>query len=1149
MLVILVLLTVFTPSRPLECPTQCRCSNYKTWCTHSRLYKLPTQLPNTTELLSIHYDDIKILNRAMVTSSGLCNLTHLELHKVQLQQIEPGSFEHMNILEKLIITDNNITMLHADTFKYLNNLYYLKLRENNINQLPVRVFSHLANVRYLYLYVYAENDWKHNCSCGKMTSPGILIHICDRNIDLTAFQHHLCSFTKMHINFISSTYNTENRFVGVARVTHLKLLYFKIGTLTNIFNGLEKLTILEIEYGELHAIEIGTFENLTHLNYLSLSNNQLTEIRSGMFRGLRSLKILKLDHTYISILEHNAFEGLQSLESLRLERCRITHINNDTFLPLNNLRELFISYPYYNPIYVNSTLFISFKNNTFSKLKTLRFVELSDIKFTLEAGSFTEVWDIQIFSKNISHKLQNVYYRDIKYEIALQRVTCVMEATFGDIEIEATVKSVRGHQALQELQLSVNGETPNLKSQVKDLIENTVNFTQLNQIPIHLDISNYNSVIFKQNISFGFQNVKSLDLKNSMMLKIHANEFTQLKSLTSLSIESNQHVFIASGAFTGLCNVKKLTFYRNRQILFKHELTISDGNNRNYLNINQSESSQFAAGIFLGLDNLEKLYFYDPKSYGNSRLSLTRGTFRGLYNIIQIHMIFTGIKEIPPGVFGAECEDNFTLSCKNVSQPSPYCNDTHALKTLQDLDLSNNNIQHIHQHAFISCISLTTLYLGFNEMLTLDNTFLFTPALTTLNMYECNVTKIPNNTFECTPSISKLSLTIRNSTPHVTPFLPLKQLKVAEINIYEYNLTCDFYETWLWFEDNHVMTDFYKNNFPDIDLHNLNCNRTHQESQQPHNNKVNIKDSLYLKQYIEPIILVVITSSGIVFNGFLLFVSLRNSDMRIKHNSCIIHLSITDTLSLILNLPLSYWNTLHVSWELGVVTCKMFMFFKDVTLVANIFSLVALSVERFLVARISKDLRKACKTDYPIWWLLVMTWVSGIILSVPTYYNASVHTRCLYCPPNNEDYIKRVWIYQFIVHYFLPAVVICALNTITSRYLRQSIKNFPGLVNDNTRTKNRKTVANILTILSTTFVFSYLPNFALRVLVAWSVFDIEDVLVYSFVSFCFFYCNTLFNPISIFIMSSKYKNYFFKYFPFLRNNTDKIISHAAKKIN
>ncbi|KAJ9588683.1 hypothetical protein L9F63_018015 [Diploptera punctata] len=841
MLVILILTMVLIPTRSLECPAQCHCNNHKTWCKFSRLYKLPSQLPNTTQSLSIQYDDIKVLNTSMVTESGLWNLTLLELNKVQLQQIESDSFKDMNLLEKLIITNNNLSELHIDTFKYLNNLYYLNLQGNYITLLQVGVFSHLANVRYLYL-----NHW----------------------------------------------------------VTHFP---------TNVSNS-----------------------------------------------------------------------------TIKNSECGISH----------------------------------------------------------------------------------------------------------------------------------------------------------------LDISNSNSVIFKENSFFGFPNVKSLTLTNIRMLEIHQNALTQLKSLTSITLYSNQRVTIAPGAFTGLCYLKKLKLYGNSKFIIKDKWTNRGLNNRMYLNLNESESTQFEAGMFLGLDNLEILVLdsYEHPLNPNIRLHVIRGMFQGLHNIIEIHMIHNGIKEIPPGVFGAECVEYFKLSCKNVSEPSPYCNDTHALKTLQHLDLSYNSIQYIHQHAFISCLNLNTLNLEWNKMLTLDNTFLFTPVLTTLKMYACNVTKIPNNTFECTPNIYELSLTIYNTTPHVISFLPLKQLKIADISIYKFNLTCDFYETWLWFQDKDTILEINYVSDPAIAIYNLKCNRTYQQSQQPPNTKVSINFSLHLKQYIEPIILVVLTTSGIVFNAFLLFVSLWNSDMRTKHNSCIIHLSTTDTLSLILNLPLSYWNTLHVNWELGVLTCKMFMFLKDVTLVANIFSVVALSVERFIITRRWKDLRKACKTDYPIWWLLVMTWISGIVLSLPVSYNASVHTRCLYCPPNNEEYIKRVWIYQFIVHYFLPAVVICALNTMTSRYLRQSVKNLPGLVNDNTRIKNRKNVSNIVSILSAIFVFSYLPNFTLRVLVAWSVIDIENALVYSFVGFCFFYCNTLFNPISFFIMSSKYKNYFFKYFPFLRKNRDTNISTVPRKL-
>ncbi|KAJ9580677.1 hypothetical protein L9F63_024144 [Diploptera punctata] len=1055
---------VFTPSRPLECPTQCRCSNYKTWCKYSRLYKLPSHLPNTTKLLSIEYDDIKILNSSMVTSSGLWNLTYLKLNIVQLQQIEPGSFRDVNLLQKLIITNNNISKLHADTFKYLNNLYYLNLQDNKITHLQVGVFSHLVNVRYFNLIeedahfpTDVSNIMINSSNCQEIKTPGVLELLNPfgiENTDLRAIQHFLCFFTQISIYNLASTHIPKDAFVGATRVTDLKLVYKQVVTLNNVFNGLEELLKLQIEFRRLRDIEIGAFDDLTLLKNLEISNSNIRQIRSGTFRGLRSLKVLKLKHIHISTLEKNMFEGLQSLERLYLDYCRIRIINNDTFVALKSLRELFIlSFVLFQidadafnglrqikiinifTLYTNGI--IPLKNDTLPKLKTLDVVYLPKGKFSLEDGTFAEVWTTQIFSKDISHRFENVYYTDIEYEINLQRLTFVMMATFGDIGIRATVKSVQGHQTLKELQLFVNGKTPNLNKQVQNLINNTVNFTKLNQIS-HLDITNYNSVTFKENSFLGFPSIKSLTLNIATSGEIHSNAFNQLKSLTFLTINNNQHVAIAPGAFTGLCNLKKLELYISQTSdVNKRTLKI---HGQNY-EINVNVSRQFEAGTFLGLDNLKILRIQDYKYvFDDEGLFLMKGMFQGLYNVTEIHMGSNGIKKIPPAVFGAECVEHFKLSCKNVTESSPYCNDTHALKTLKFLDLSFNQIQHIHQHAFISCLNLKILNLEWNTMLTLDNTFFFTPALTLLKLVSCNVTNIPNNTFECSRNISELSLTIYKLLPHVTPFLPLKQLKEAYIYIYKYNLTCDFYETWLWFEDKHITP--YLDNHPDPGgaLYKLKCNITyHHISQQLPNNKVD-NYSFYLKQYIEPIILIVITTSGIAFNGFLLFVSLWNLDMRTKHNSCIINLSITDTLSLILNLPLSYWNTLHVNWELGVVTCKMLMFLKDVTLVSNIFSIVALSVERFLVARRWKNLRKACKTDYPTWWLLVMTWVSGIILSLPAYYNASVHTRCLYCPPNNEEYIKNVWVYQFIVHYFLPAVVICALNTMTSRNLKQSIK-------------------------------------------------------------------------------------------------------------
>ncbi|KAJ9585348.1 hypothetical protein L9F63_002845 [Diploptera punctata] len=706
MLLTLVVILAFSPTGALECPTKCRCSNYKTWCRYSRLQTLPLHLAATTLSLSIHYDDIKKLNTSMVSRTRLNNLTHLELNSVQLQQIEPGSFKYMNLLKKLIITNNNINRLHADTFKYLHNLHYLNLKQNKITYLHDGAFLDLVNMRYLYL---EENRvpplpanvfyaMKNNSKCKAMKAPGVL----DINNKFSRFPSHnfgafqqLCSFTKMSISGSTSTSIAKDAFVGTTRVRDLKLSFIPLVELTNIFNGLEKLTNLQITYtNALNNIEIGALENLTALKYLELSHNKLTSIRSGTFRCLQSLKVLKLDYTNISIIEKNAFKGLESLESLSLEYSKLTTMHDGIFESLTSLKELFIRASIIEQIdpdafnslsqikiirfFVdyNNKKIITLKNNTLSRLKTLSVVHLSVFKFSVEAGAFPEVWSIQIFSKNITHRLEDVYYPSINYEFALQRVTCVIMATFGDIHIRANVKSVQGHHTIHELYLLIKGEIPILQKQVYELLENMLNFTYLNikitglnsfetlaslsdlQIS-HLDISNCNSVNFKANSSFRFPNIQSLFIMDSKMLEIHTNAFTQLKSMMYIKMSHIQRVAIASGTFIGLNNLKVLEFHFNDGIVTIPTWTVSSQNKTRLPKMNKNITTTFEAGTFLGLGNLEILVLSR-----NGNISLTKAMFEGLHNIIEIDLSWNGIKEIIPGVFGAECVEYFKLSCK-----------------------------------------------------------------------------------------------------------------------------------------------------------------------------------------------------------------------------------------------------------------------------------------------------------------------------------------------------------------------------------------------------------------------------------------------------------------------------------------------------
>ena len=493
------------------------------------------------------------------------------------------------------------------------------------------------------------------------------------------------------------------------------------------------------------------------------------------------------------------------------------------------------------------------------------------------------------------------------------------------------------------------------------------------------------------------------------------------------------------------------------------------------------------------------------------------------------------------------CHEEFQLSCKNVTLPE-YCNNTNALTTLKYLDLASNKIKHIHPHAFIACNNLQILNLSNNEFLTLRNSFLFTPSLRELNMVLCNITNIPDNTFECTPALSEIYFDSIEGLNKLTlnSLLPLKHLWV--INLEDILLCdCELYETWLWMRQHHV--DYVSREFNlenklycrdgDVDtvFININCNIT-REQVFVRKNITNIRDDFeFFKLYIEPIVLIIILISGLTCNGFLLFISLRHSDMRRKQNTLVIHLAIVDVLSLILNLPLSYWQTVNIIWEFDETLCKIFILTKDMMTGIVVSSVVTLATERFIVAKTFKKIIKVCVSEkLPTTWFLFMTWISGIVTSLPAYLSATVvDGQCLYCPPGNKDYLRNVLTFQLLIYCLAPAVVITFLYIKTSLFLRESVRRIPGEIKNNYHAQNRLIVANVVLILAVVFVVSYLPNYILRVLVAWSVIDIENVFLPSFFTFCLFFCNTVFNPISLFIMSSKFKSYIIIYFPFIGN--------------
>ncbi|KAJ9590721.1 hypothetical protein L9F63_016237 [Diploptera punctata] len=1130
---------LLAPTIPAECPESCHCAKYKTFCKLTNLKTLPSGLPRSTQLLSMDIDNITQLDGSMVNNSGLTNLTHLLLINVKMQRIQPRAFQTMNRLETLTITYNNIFALKPDTFKFLHNLYHLNLKQNFIQYLDAGSMTGLINLRYLDLtdnkieYLRADifNDLKNNSNCDilKMKAKLDLSKNYISFVEFGVFQY-LCSFTHLYLNFKSFENITSHAFVGMTRVTYLTILDIDVETLTvsNFLNELSGLLRLHIIKGYLNVIEAGAFGNLKALKYLDLSQNSIHIIKQGTFKGLQLLEELILDNNDIISLNNSVFQDLQSLETLSLQDCKVNTIHPQAFSHLNKL----------NILHLEENNITILRNNTFAKLTQLRelYLDKNTIKF-IGIASFPKLWTFGVFLYNISENLEVISYENLNYEITSQKITFKMNARLGNIELSRSIESKQDTKVVKSLELHVNVTNADLNKQWPDILQVVDDARELNLTLVDINSTETLSVfstlqfstlhiqgkslLLDKNISFpNLSKLESLIIEACTTLVIESNVFQQIKSLSIIEVQifNNKNVVIKSGSFSRMHNLKTL-------------------------NISHNQMKSFGEDIFLGLCNLKNLTLKN-----NGIESLSNKTFNGLANIYQIDLSYNNLKEIDAGVFGAICIKDFKLSCKNSSGPLPYCNATNALKTLQSLDLSRNNITYIHPQAFISCTNMTTLNVRNNALLSFENSFLYTPALKYLNMFDCNVSNISDNSFECSPFLSEINLSVYNTTFNVNSLLPLKVLRKVYIELHSYKLDCTIMETYTWLHKHDVNFQFFDNSGTfkqsyDISsaFSNLACNSTFQYDEQETEVNKPTNDFQFFIKYIEPIVLFMILISGLLCNGFILFVSLFHSNLRIKQNASIIHLIIVDIIALIINLPMSYWVALNQTWELSEVACKIFIFSKSVVVGVSVFSIIVLSIERFVVAQSFRKVKNVCISDkQPTSWFLMMTWISSIILSLPAYYSATVYRRCLYCPPGNEDYIKRVWTFQFIVYCFVPAVVITLLNVMTSRFLKESVDKMPGEQSGykNIRAKNRNNVANIVLILAFVFIFSFLPNFTLRVLVAWSIFDIQQVFLASFFTFCLFFSNAIFNPISLCIMSSKYKFYVMKYLSFLKS-TDK----------
>lgn len=180
---------------------------------------------------------------------------------------------------------------------------------------------------------------------------------------------------------------------------------------------------------------------------------------------------------------------------------------------------------------------------------------------------------------------------------------------------------------------------------------------------------------------------------------------------------------------------------------------------------------------------------------------------------------------------------------------------------------------------------------------------------------------------------------------------------------------------------------------------------------------------------VVPVLFGIIIILGLFGNALVVIVVSANQQMRSTTNLLIINLAIADLCFIVFCVPFTATDYILPFWPFGDMWCKMVQYLIVVTAYASVYTLVLMSLDRFLavvhpIASMSVRTERNAIAAIGITWIIILVSSIPVFLShgeVTYYYSSTEHTACVfldYDPANRPDgYNKpafqvRGWVWQ-----------------------------------------------------------------------------------------------------------------------------------------
>jgi r-opsin len=290
-----------------------------------------------------------------------------------------------------------------------------------------------------------------------------------------------------------------------------------------------------------------------------------------------------------------------------------------------------------------------------------------------------------------------------------------------------------------------------------------------------------------------------------------------------------------------------------------------------------------------------------------------------------------------------------------------------------------------------------------------------------------------------------------------------------------------------------------------------------------------------ISQYVRPTLFVIVFVVGLAENGVLITIFARYPKIRKYRNMIILNLSIADTLSLIVNLPVFHLYESVLAWGSSPETAQIFMFYRFVCFGLSVFSALALCLQRFsttlkLSDRSGTILRQSTRHNCIL--IIAAVWALSIVFAVPHGLYSCVYFE--ECFNTNVEFHSKIANALFSVDLtclsIIPAIIISTLNCLTVRHLKLREQSLPVNMPQEQKAYQRKLLIrskNIIILTPVIFAATSFPYYFYITVGSFLGIDINSLsyTIVKGVSYCMIFVNCIFNPVALYFTSGTFRHY------------------------